>query len=176
MRRPCSCGSGDAVLPCHVALARQFFENPAKLKTGNALQKFRLNDVGEPKEDRRPITASEGCPIADVPYVGRKQNVNRFVMDLSASLEKCNGKSGPYRRVFGLLPYQVAESFRTEKLKQLSHADAAAVGRRRILAYDGAELVFPVHEMHSSISQSQGVDNIPYLGGKVQEMWESCRP
>lgn len=176
MRWPCSCRSGDAVLLRHVALARQFFKNPAKLKTGNALQQFRLNDVGEPKEDRRPIIASEGCPIADVPYVGRKQNVSRFVVNLSARLEKGNGEFRSCRQVFGLLPHQITESFRTEELQQLSHADAAAVGRRRVLAYDVAELVFPVHEMHSSISESQGVDYVPYLGGKVQEMWESCRP
>lgn len=175
MCRPCSCRSGDAVLPRHVVLAGQIFEDPAKLKTGNALQQFRLDDVGEPKEDRRPVTASEGLPIAEVPCVGRKQNVNRFVVNLSARLEKGNEKPRSGRQVFGLLPHQMAESFRTEEPQQLSHANAAAVGRRRVLAYDVAELVFPVHEMHSSISESQSVDHISNLGGKVQETWKSCR-
>lgn len=175
MCRPCSGRSGDAVLAHHLALVRQFFENPAKLETGDALQQFRLNDVGETKEDRRPITAGKGCPVAEVPYVGRKQNVNRFVVNLSACLEERDGNSGSCRQVFGLLPHQIAESFRTEELQQLSHPDAAAIGGHRVLAYDVAELVFPVHKVHSSISESHGVDHIPYLGRKLQELWEIYR-
>lgn len=175
MRRPCSSRSGDAVLAHHLALAGQFFEDPAKLETGDALQQFRLNDIGETKEDRRPITASEGCPVAEVPYIGRKQNVNRFVVNLSACLEEGDGDSGSCCQVFGLLPHQIAESFRTEELQQLSHPDAAAIGRRRVLAYNVAKLVFPVHKVHSSVSESQGVDHVPYLGRKLQEMWESYR-
>lgn len=175
MCRPCSCRPGDALLPRHLVLARQFFENPAKLKTGNALQQFRLHDFGEPKEDRRPVTAGEGLPIAEVPNVGHKQNVNRFVVNLSARLEKGNEKPRSGRQIFGLFSHQIAKSFRTEEPQQLSHANAAAVGRGRILAYDVAELVFPVHEMHSSLSESQAVDHISNLGGKVQETGKSCR-